>query len=779
MMNRRRWVLTGLLLAALTFALAGPFASGAVQAQGDSARLRFLHAAPGAPEVDVYVDGALVAPGLAYGEITPHVTFAAGAPEVVLRQAGTGAEGTPLASITANLTADLAFMLVIQGAPDALEMVQYEDILDPLEPGMARLTAINTIPDAPPLDVLTTESAPLLQGVSYSVQYGTINIPTGLYDLVMVPAGGEVTSAIATIGEVPLVSGTLYTFVALGTLEGDVAPSTMVLASPVVPPEEGDSVRVRIAHGSPDTPAVDVYAGDLLIAPAINLGQMTGHIPLPAGEVSLALWPAGSGADEDPLLAADVALDPAGAAMTIVVLGEAADDSLAFEVYPDSLDAVTPDNARLNVINAVPGATVSASLSGAEETTLASDVAAQAQAEAIDAAPGQYRLVAEVDAGDDEPVSVVAPEQPYFGGVYYTVLVYGGGADEAPIDARARGTEVEVTADSLPGGSSAVVAAPAEGAPVAAAPEETAESTPAGDAVTEAPQAATEAALDGGADLTTPTPAEAAGESTGEAPGEAAQPTPTPVQTTGGPIAHVLVDPGANLHCRQFPASTSLSLGLIPAGAQLRVLGRVGPSQATGEQPVIGDLSQMWLFTEWTSPQTGTAECWVSAAFLRVEYNGRIYGTVESLMAFQAIPSDRPGEVLTPGTGAAPAQPTQAAPADEGTAPPAAEQAAPSSGITGTVALESGMNLNVRDLPAPEALVVRAIPAGSTVGVSGRNADATWLRITYRDETGQVEGWVVAQYITVTQNGQSYDIMQLPDVSAGQAAPSAEPISVG
>ena len=262
-MKRRNWILTGLLLVAVVVALAAPLARGTAQAQSTESRVRFLHAVPGAPAVDVYLDGAPVAARLAFGEVTPHLNVSGAEHQVVLRPSGAASDAPPLLEVAVPLVPSLAFTVVVQGAAGALEAALYEDILDPINLGMARLTAINAIADAPPLDVLTTAGGPLLQGVGYGAQFGTVNIGAGLQSLVMVPAGGAVESAIVAIGDVSLVSGTLYTFVALGTLDGDVAPSALVLATPV----NGDQgeVRVRIAHASPDAPAVDLAASlDLL-----------------------------------------------------------------------------------------------------------------------------------------------------------------------------------------------------------------------------------------------------------------------------------------------------------------------------------------------------------------------------------------------------------------------------------------------------------------------------------------------------------------------------------
>src|SRR5690554_1372761 len=183
-MKRRNWLVTGALVIAALLALLGPLSGGAVGAQtGEpTARLRFLHAVSGGPNVDVYLDGARVVPALGYGEVTPHMQVPAGEHQVALRTADSDPTSAALVEVTVPLAADLAFTVVAQGTADAVEAALYEDILDEIAPGLARLTAISAVADAPPLDVLTSEGGPLLQGVNYGTQFGSVNIGTGLQD---------------------------------------------------------------------------------------------------------------------------------------------------------------------------------------------------------------------------------------------------------------------------------------------------------------------------------------------------------------------------------------------------------------------------------------------------------------------------------------------------------------------------------------------------------------------------------------------------------------------
>jgi len=750
-MKLRNWLLTGALVLAALLALLGPLAASETRAQTaePAARLRFLHAVSGGPPLDVYIDGALIVPALSFGEVTPHLTVAAGAHQVALRAQGSDPAAAALAEVSVPLAADLAFTVVAQGTPEAVEAALYEDILDEIDLGLARLTAINAVSDAPALDVVTTVGAPLLQGVSYSTQFGTVNIGAGRQDLVIVPAGGAVESALATIGEIGLDSGTLYTFVALGTLDGATAPAVLTIRTPLN--TQAGGVRLRVANGSLDTGSVDVYLDDLLVAPALDPGAMTVHMPLPAGDYAVSVRPAGTPAADAALASADLSLSDAGAAQTVTLTGEAADGSLALLAAPDALADLSPGVARVAVVNAVPDASVSASLAG-DDTALASDLASSASASA-DVAPGREALSVRIQ-GEGDPVEVAAPEMPLVGGVYYTVLVYGGGASGAPYNVSVGETAVSSDLTSLPGAGEVVAAATEE----VIATEEAAptEATPMPDVAAAQPTQPVDTEL-----VIEPVPAE------GQATPVPAQPAP-PVATQAPPVpmAFVLLDPGANLQCRQYPSSTAFSLGLIPAGATLRVLGRPGEplvpdtGEATPEPtPVIEDIPDLWLMTEWTQPEGGYITCWVNAQYLRVEFSGRLLDTLEELFELPEVPFNQPGEAV-----------------DTAVRPPTPLYNA----ILATVNLDPGVSLQVRRMPATNAESLDRAPAGTqfealgyveapSEGLVGQPVDPNWVRVRYiKENQAATIGWVSAQYVTISQLGRALDLSALPKLEEAE-----------
>jgi hypothetical protein len=767
LMNYRSRILTGLLVVAVLLALFGAaIDTRTAQAQSTQSRLRFLHAVAGAPEVDVYLDGVVVASGLAFGEVTPHLTVASGNHQVSLRQTGLGADAPALIDGPAMLTQGLAYTMVAQGTPAAIQAALYEDILDEIGLGTARLAAINAIPDAPPLDVVNMENQPKLQGVAYGAPYGTVNHEVSLQDLVVIPAGGAVESALATVGQVPLSSGMLYTFVAYGSVS---SASAMVLASPVN--GAAGSVRVRFAHGSPDAPAVDVYVNDVLVVPALALGEMSAHIAFPAGDHTFALRPAGSPAADPPVVSAQVKLDAGAPAVTLAAVGQIADETLALQLFPDNVAGIAPDKARISVVNTVPGATVNVNLSDAAATVLASSLAANAQGSAVDVAPGDYMVTASIQ-GIANPVDLIVPAAGYNGGMYYSVLVFGGSA--APYDAHVAGTEINVTVDSLP-----KPAQPVAVEPTPAPTQETVQlptPAPTTEVVVAPPTPLpTEVVAVVVEPTVVPTEASANTELVAAPPAaQATETTPQPiVPAPARPVAYVELNPGANLQCRELPGSDKRSLGLIPSGATLTVLGRTGTPLVpeTGNAtplptPEVKAIEELWLSVQWEPQGGGFMRCWVNAQFLRVEWKGKLLDTLEELWELPEEPFNRPGESV--GTNIAPPTPLFDA-------------------VLATVELEPGVSLQLRRLPKTDAESLALVPAKAqlevlgyaeapSAGLVGQPTDPNWLYVRYREENGGATiGWVSVEYVSLSKLGRPVELKDLVLVDANEGGYYEEP----
>ncbi|MEU8076049.1 DUF4397 domain-containing protein [Catellatospora citrea] len=112
---------------------------------------------------------------------------------------------------------------------------------------------------------------------------------------------------------------------------------------------------VRLAHLSPDTPAVDVYLTSLsgTVAPKVfkkvAYGAVSSYLTLPQGTYAAAMRPTGAGANTAPVLGGQVTV-AGGRAYTVAGVGRYAD--LGLRVIDDNLSSPVDGKAKVRVIQA-------------------------------------------------------------------------------------------------------------------------------------------------------------------------------------------------------------------------------------------------------------------------------------------------------------------------------------------------------------------------------------------------------------------------------------------
>ncbi|MEU5790986.1 DUF4397 domain-containing protein [Micromonospora purpureochromogenes] len=193
---------------------------------------------------------------------------------------------------------------------------------------------------------------------------------------------------------------------------------------------------VRLAHLSPDTPAVDVYlsapgAAEPRVFPAVGYGVVSDYLPLPAGRYAVAMREAGAPASQPPVLTTEVAVET-GAAYTVAGVGRHAD--LGLRVLADDLSAPTPGQAKVRVVQASVRAPV-IDVAATDGPAIADAVRFATTTDYREVEPGRWRLRL---GGDNGPTTDA--EVTLSGGRVYSLLVLdgrrGGLATELREDAR-------------------------------------------------------------------------------------------------------------------------------------------------------------------------------------------------------------------------------------------------------------------------------------------------------------------------------------------------------
>lgn len=179
--------------------------------------IRFLHAVPGAPAVDVYANESLIARGLSYRGFTEYLQVVPGIYSIQIFAAGTTGPTildtvveVPVQSI---ITAAVAGML-----PNIGVRAFFEPIL-PIPPGKLYLRFANLVPDSTGADLTLSDGTILFEDVSFGTATNYISIFPGIYAFNVKQSGTDTN--LLYVPNIQLEPARFYTVYFIGSLSGN------------------------------------------------------------------------------------------------------------------------------------------------------------------------------------------------------------------------------------------------------------------------------------------------------------------------------------------------------------------------------------------------------------------------------------------------------------------------------------------------------------------------------------------------------------------------------
>lgn len=156
--------------------------------------------------------------------------------------------------------------------------------------GTNKVRIMHASPDAPAVDIYVGGNR-VLSNVPFFAASDYLSLPDGTFQVAITPAGAS-TDVSVWVGELRVQGGYIGTVIAMNTLEN----LEVVLFEDTITPLSGQA-RVRVIHGSPDAPAVDIKLAGTSAAVVTNAPfKAAATLEVPAGTYAFDISPAGSSA---------------------------------------------------------------------------------------------------------------------------------------------------------------------------------------------------------------------------------------------------------------------------------------------------------------------------------------------------------------------------------------------------------------------------------------------------------------------------------------------------
>ncbi|HET7600358.1 MAG TPA: DUF4397 domain-containing protein [Gemmatimonadales bacterium] len=180
------------------------------------AQIRFIHAVPEGPNLDLLIEGAAAARNVAFDQAVGYFIIAAGQRSVSARESAVGEEGTPgptVFTLTPTLTAGTFYTIIATGAPTAVQTIELVD--NPAKPaaGNWNLRLVNAAPNLAAIDIYITEPNVDLHTVSPTIANVAYGGGSNYVTLPVLSAGQVIRITNAGDKDTPLIVSTERTFV--------------------------------------------------------------------------------------------------------------------------------------------------------------------------------------------------------------------------------------------------------------------------------------------------------------------------------------------------------------------------------------------------------------------------------------------------------------------------------------------------------------------------------------------------------------------------------------
>jgi hypothetical protein len=249
-----------------------------------STSVRFVHASPGTPAVDIALadGGPILFENVSYTESGGYITVPADTYDLEARVAGTDTVALSLPGVAlAGGTAITVWANGLLNSEPALGVAVSQDVAP-----TANIRVIHASPDAPAVDI-KVDGERVIESLNFNEASGYASLPVGNYNIQVVPAGQD---GPAVINADVTLDAEDYSVLAINEL-ASIAPLVVVDDNQL-----DDLAKISFIHASPDAPAVDIALanGGPVLFGNVSFGEDAGIVSVPGGIYDLEARVAGT-----------------------------------------------------------------------------------------------------------------------------------------------------------------------------------------------------------------------------------------------------------------------------------------------------------------------------------------------------------------------------------------------------------------------------------------------------------------------------------------------------
>jgi len=269
-----------------------------------TAAVRFIHAVPDAPDVNIRAANALVAFELDFGEATRFLQLSTGSKSIRVDANVPGGPVTVIGPVDVTFSADTDYTIVATGEVDpsgeplAPLVIANPDVA--VGAGNVRAEVVHAAPNAPAVDIFVTapgaalaSAVPIAGGSTpFGASSGPLEVPAGDYQIRVTLPGS--TTPVFDSGVVTLSDRSDLLIVAIDNTGPGESPIKLLVhpgGDEFEILDAGTPAEVRVVHAVPDAPPVDVYINDATAASAPAISGLDYPDAVPGADSYVALDP--------------------------------------------------------------------------------------------------------------------------------------------------------------------------------------------------------------------------------------------------------------------------------------------------------------------------------------------------------------------------------------------------------------------------------------------------------------------------------------------------------